>query len=89
MYYNKPVSTRGIAGTGSGMLQCAKKPVTYTSPQILMESTSSPSPVSSTSSPLLMDSSWSPHGVDWRWILDLAKFKESLTLRESQCLSAT
>ena len=24
MYYNKPVSTRGIAGTGSGMLRCAK-----------------------------------------------------------------
>ena len=24
MYYNKPVSTRSIAGMGSGMLRCAK-----------------------------------------------------------------
>ena len=34
-------------------------------------------PVSYTPPQILMESSWSPGGVDWRWILDLAKFKES------------
>ena len=50
----------------------------WSPPPVHHLSTSSPSPVSSTSSPLLMDSTWSPGGVDWRWTLDLAKFKESL-----------
>ena len=67
--------------------------VSYTPPRILVESTSSPYFIhgvhlqsfssllhfQSTPNGLLMESTWSPGGVDWRWILDLAKFKESLS----------
>ena len=44
-----------------------------------LQSTISPPPVLLQSPPLPVHSSWSPGGVDWRWILDLAKFKESLS----------
>ena len=60
--------------------------VSYTPPRILVESTSSHLQsfssllhFQSTPHGLLMESTWSPGGVDWRWILDLAKFKESLS----------
>ena len=67
--------------------QRGKQPVSYTLPRILVEFTSSPyfihgvhlqstispPPVLLQSPPLPVHSSWSPGGVDWRWILDLAK----------------
>jgi hypothetical protein len=59
--------------------------VSYTPPQILVESTFSPPPVLIKCSPLhstphrvLMESTRSTYGVDCSWTLDLVKLKKSI-----------